>query len=225
MYKNMDILRELFESYTDIGDKFNFNNITLSGYKKFLNDIGLVKNEPIMPKSNLHSSRTMTRTTPWKSNNALSRNNSNFLTPRKNHSMNTDCVNKKVLDCDIEIIFNSLCGIRHFDMEKRSHYFNKNKGLSSGLNNSQFSAKMDNDKKSLSILNTPVPNKMNFNLFLKSFESAAVKIYPLKEVQEAFVLFYKNYLENLFSNQFSAKRNILDLIDRIKQDEVVSKKN
>jgi hypothetical protein len=217
-------LRELFESYAIIGDKMNSSNITVSGFLKFLRDLNIIEKGGVK-KLDMTTIQNTSRS-PWKSG-GLSRNSSALITPRKNNtSINIiksgGTVSSKVKETDAEIIFNSLCGIRHFDMEKSKHYFNKNKGMIPRVNDHQFGAKLDNDRKSLAVNKSPIVNRMNFFLFLKSFEQLSHRLYPTEEVDAAVLKFMQQYLENLLTKESTTlKRNILEQNAYLKRDEIV----
>jgi hypothetical protein len=212
--QNIYSIKELFDRYVSIGDKMNFGGLNLSGFVKFLKDLNLFEKELKVLNVTMMSSRS-----PWKS----SRNTSGLITPRKAEtSVNTNRL-KKLKDSDAEIIFNTLCGLKHFELEKTKHLFNRNKGITPKLNDVQFSPKMNSSRKSLAVSSTPLPGKMNFSVFLKSFENIAVKLYPYEDKADAVLTFFSRYIQDALSKGGdSLKRNINEMNANIKRDEMVN---
>jgi len=81
---------------------------------------------------------------------------------------------RKLNDSDVNIIYSVLMGPRHMDNTgKIKHYFDKNAGVSLGVNEGSKYAQFDKSHG---------PNafngKMDFNMFIKSFELIANKLFP-----------------------------------------------
>jgi hypothetical protein len=142
--------------------------------------------------SNLNLNVTL-NSSKWQSNK--SRNTSTLVTPRQTNSLNL-----KIKEYEAELIFNSLCGVKNVE--------SKNEKLS-------FVKKC----KSLEI-NKKIANKMNFNIFLKSFEILSQKVYPNEEKPTAVELFLKNQIEHLFSNK-TLKQDFSEVYNTLKTEEIV----
>jgi hypothetical protein len=191
----LENLREIFSNYSKIGDKLNFNKMNITSFLKFLKDCDILYN----PSNNFHkedvnldffSVRTNSKS-PMKSiftsslvlshNQSLSRN------------FNTHNKNGKILESDADLIFTILTGNRNFNNKSfhKSH-FNKNKGFSMDITEPQKSAYLD-PSTSFTTNKINIPSRMDFNLFLKSFELLAVKLYPNHQLDEA----VRHFLENV----------------------------
>jgi hypothetical protein len=214
--QNIHALQGLFERYVNIGDKMNFNNINLSGFHKFLKDLNIIEKETSMKVINITMN---TSRSPWKS----SRNTSTLLSPRKAETtLNTSNIGRRLKESDAEIIFNTLCGLKHFELEKTKHLFNRNKGFSTRIDNLQFSAKIDTHRKSLAVNSTSLPGKMNFNLFLRSFENIGIKLYPYEDKANAVLQFFNQYIYKVIAKDIkSLKNSIIEMNATLKRDDIV----
>jgi hypothetical protein len=138
-------------------------------------------------------------------------------------------INGKIIESDISLIFLNLTGSKNFDnSEKIKNQFNKNKGYSQNIeeclatpnfNKTEFGRKLSS--KSI------IPMKLNFNLFLKSFESVAQKLYPEVPLDEAICLFFDNNLQDIIrehsdQNFITVKKNLLEALSYLKREEIVN---
>lgn len=82
---------------------------------------------------------------------------------------------RKLSDSEVNIIYSVLMGPRHLDNTgKIKHYFDKNAGFSLGVNDGSKYAHLDKSHHGASAFN----GKMDFNMFVKSFELIANKLFP-----------------------------------------------
>src|SRR6185503_11479434 len=96
-----------------IGDKMSFTSMTVSSFGKFIKDLNIIPKDKLKTIQ-LDKSVAQSKS-PWKQ---LSRTNSARLSPRKLNTTNLKTINSttnlnfggKLVETDIEIIFNSLCG-------------------------------------------------------------------------------------------------------------------
>lgn len=159
---SIDDLHRTFLYYGRIGDKLNFDQMTLSSYTKFLKHCGLMRSitEKERKKYNTISQEIIAKTY----NNT--RNNNSYISPSVSYSqeeiqykrtmskvVNSASTNnaredRQLGESDVNVIFSMLTGPRT---------------MSSSFSSSS------NDTKML---------RMNFSIFLKSFDVIASKLYP-----------------------------------------------
>jgi hypothetical protein len=188
----LDLFKEIFLSYAKIGDKLNFNKLTYSGYLKFLKDCNLIHQNPVTRTNsndlpnNLLNSRTFSPT-----RKIVSISSVNSL---KNSQMiaNSYLINGRLIESEAFCIFCTLTGHQNFDnTSKIKNYFNQNKGYATKIGEITNDIKMTRSKL-LTTSKSNVPLKMDFNLFIKSFELLGKKIFPGKNLDEAVITFIEN---------------------------------
>lgn len=157
----------------------------------------------------------------YNSNNTINQVNS---LAGGNH--NLDNLNiKKLLKSDVSLIFHYLSGMKNFDYSKKfKNQFDKNSGYNPEFENSQkgpfYDSKtiMQTDK-DLKVM------KINFPLFLKSFELFSTKIYKNLNPSEALETFFdttmRNFLNKRDDNTFSNKNTYLLSLNNLRRNEIV----
>lgn len=226
--QSYDVLKEIFETYSQIGDKFRNNHMSLSGYCRFLKDCNIVYTSKKTDKGVVNDPMKISKSilklnsVPYSremSTRSLHKNASN----RKNVEMQG-----KILESDISVIFYNLTGVKNFDnSEKIKSQFNRNKGYSPNIeeclstpniNKVAFGRKLSTK--------TVIPLKMNFNHFLKSFEAVAQKLHPDLNLDEAVCLFFDNNISTIIKehsdmNFITVKKNLLEALSYLKREEIV----
>ena len=221
MNSNLFVLRELFETYSNIGDKMNFYNMTFSAYLKFLKDLSIIDNDRVGSKisiSKIASLRQLSKSPNRMS--TVSKSNSNFLNGISKSNYN---LKRKISEQEASLIFQSLCGMKNFDNIKLKQQFNKNSGSPTRIIDSSSNVNFDKNS-SIGRTQNTIPNKMNFFLFLKSFELLANKIYPELIINKAMEMLINEKLEAVFKETFetfTAKRSLLEMLTFLKRDEIV----
>jgi hypothetical protein len=213
--ENLEVLREIFETYSQIGMKFTNCHMSLSGFKRFLQDCNLIQHKEMIEKSYIRNS-------PMKFSSRSSR--SNLIEPSRSQRLKT--YKGKISEEDVNIIFSSLTGMRNFDntIKIKSH-FNKNKGLSPDYSRSMLTPKMDKPEDIVSNKNM-IPFKLNFELFLKSFHLIAEKLYPQSDSEASIKIFFDTYLSHIVKedrefNNLNVKKTLLEALTFMKKEETV----
>ncbi len=165
-------------------------------------------------------------------NNSLNDGNMNsFSIKNTNNNLNnnSEISNKnKIFKSDITVIFHYLCGLQNFDTSSKiKNHFDKNPGYNPNFENSQKGPMLDS-KNILKADKNVKPLKMNFSLFLKSFELISNKLYKDLPPAQALELFFDINLNNLLKNKLegnSLKKNYLDILNNMRREDIVIKIN
>ena len=246
----LEKLSEIFLKYSKINSKIEYNRMYYSSFIKFLEDADLLLAIP--PKkiiryrriSNDLMSKTLTISSIKKYENALkySVSCSNIslskeeLDYKKNISklVNTSkkIENKNKLNItEASLIFSSVTGPYNFPsyLSQIKNQFNKadeffNKGKNDFINKNEFF-----EPKKEANFQKDVPNKMNFVLFIKSFELIAIKLYPKMLLDDAVLMFldlkidpmiYKRYRYNDKNDEI---KKALEKMDNPEIKEILTK--
>lgn len=240
----LENLKELFEEYSKMMDKMNTSKMSFSLYQKFLRDYNIMrlsnsdkiidKKSMKMDKSQIHIFSIKSREpylktknfskSPLRTKNFISSSEKNFHS-RLGTQYNS---NQKYLnEIDINIVFESITGFKNFDNKKNIHkQFNKNPGVSDEIG--QISNSCYIDKPNILHPNTSnMPHKLDFFLFIKSFELLALKLYPNDEndvnySMNKFIEINLTYITHIFKEKFkSVKKEIKDILEEIRTHEIV----
>ena len=191
--EKLEVFKEIFLSYSKLGDKLNFNKLSYSGFLKFLKDCDLIHlgNLP----SNKSSKQLTNCVTPRR---VLSPNRTVFYSPSSNslkssqRAASSYIINGRLIESEAFCIFCTLAGYQNFDNStKIKNHFNQNKGFAPKLGEVTKDFKMTNSKL-LTTSKSNVPMKMDFNLFIKSFEILGKKLFPTRSLDEAVLHFIEN---------------------------------
>lgn len=183
----LELLREVFLIYSKFGDKLNFNKMNFAGFLNFLKDLDLIHNSKKDVNSELFSNRTL------KSPKTATTNRSNLTSPKRKQSC--PLIKGKMIDSEALCIFCSLTGIKNFDTSsKYKNHFDRNRGFTPGIGES---GRITNIEKSSSLtsVKSNIPMRMDFNIFIKSFEVISSKLYPEKNLDEAMLYFLENVVD------------------------------
>ena len=225
IYK-IEKLSEIFLKYSKINNKLEYNRMSLSSFVKFLEDADLIVQVPEYKKNKYRKisddimSRTLTISTIKQFENtlkysvscndiALSKEEIDY---KKNVSriVNTSrkMQNKKRLNIsEVSLIFSSVTGSYNFPsyLNHIKNQFKENNDFEK-MSLNDFTKKADYfEPKEEFNSQKDVPKKMNFALFIKSFELIAVKLYPKMLLDDAVLMFLELKIE-----PFICKRNNYD---------------
>jgi hypothetical protein len=199
MEGKLETLKEVFNGYSRLGDKLNFNKLSVSSFLKFLKDCDVLSNSGEIVKNkketektfDMFSNRSMSKS-PLKS--VLMSSSNSTKTLFKRNSFHSNNPQGKISENDAKLIFTELTGNKNFNnKEVYKRKFDKNRGFSMDFNEAQKSAIFDHSK-SFAGTKSNVVGKMDFNLFLKSFEMIACKIYPNQQLDDAVMMFIEKVL-------------------------------
>ena len=199
---NIESLSEIFLKYSKIYNKLEYNRMSVSSFIQFLKDANILYFIPDEQKNNY---RKLSNTLLRKNNNfseILKNNNTikfnltcnNIITNeekkyKKNISqiVNTNNFQDKISISEASLIFFSLTNSNNFPSNKNKirTQFDKNTGNKSINMNSYIEKTFCFDTKRENYIQKNIPNKMNFILFIKSFEPISEKLYPEMSLDDA----------------------------------------
>lgn len=182
----LDLFKEIFLSYAKIGDKLNFNKLSYSAYLKFLKDCNLIHQNTNTNSNDLQSSLNSRTFSPTRK--ILPSCSSNSL-KNSQKIASSYMINGRLIESEAFCIFCTLTGHQNFDnTSKIKNHFNLNKGYAPKIGEITNDVKMARSKL-LTTSKSNVPLKMDFNLFIKSFELLGKKIFPGKSLDESVITF------------------------------------
>lgn len=133
--------------------------------------------------------------------------------------------NGRLIDNDASIIFHNLCGSKNFNnSEKIKNQFTHNKGFTPNIEECVMTKTFD-QYYSKNATKNPIPFKMNFFLFLKSFEQIARKLHPDLSLDEALINFIDHDIENIIrerSQTTTIKKDLMEALSYVKKNEIVN---
>ena len=107
----------------------------------------------------------------------------------------------KISESDASIVFFSLTGSKNFNNKNIQNQFDKNYGFNFKFGNNNYNTSSFDKKNDLqNQLN--VPSKLDFLLFLKSFEIISAKLYPNKTLNEAYLELFLNKIKPIIPKQY-----------------------
>ena len=220
--ENIEGLSELFLKFSKLNDKLSFNRMSLSAYIKFLKYANIIVKIPDeMKKQYLKMGEQI-----MKKNFNISeikrfdiKNGSKTCAPLILNEAEKDYkkkiaqivnANKKSFDklseSDASIVFFSLTGTKNFNNKNLKNQFDKNSGFNFQFGNNNFNTSSFDKKNDLqNQLN--IPSKLDFLLFIKSFEVISAKLYPNKTLNEAFLELFLNKIKPIIPKQFIINSN------------------
>jgi hypothetical protein len=223
---NIETFREIFDLYAQIGDKF-CSLMSLSGFTKFIKDCNLVYqpiakfnfNKSVLSSMKSYSKSPIRADLPYQGSSSSQNIHKNRFS-RYNSAMSSIALGKLV-ESDISIIYSNLTGNKNFpNSEKIKNQFDRNKGYTPNFEECISSPRFGHlNSRKVSIENV-LPTKLNFNLFLKSFELLATKLHPEMEFEEAVCFFIEHDIVDLKEHSdINSKKNILEALAYIRREE------
>ena len=232
---NLESLNEVFLKYSKMNDKLEFNRMSFSSFLQFLKDYNILIGIPQMMKEKF---RKMAERLMQKSANVSEIKTFNkkvkgsvpcqnvVLTPAEKfykykiskmvNAENSDFEEQMSIG-EAAAIFNSLTNSKNFQVytESIKSQFDKNSGIN--VNCGDNLSKTRNFDKKLFLENQQnVPGKMDFMLFIKSFELIAAKLYP----EETLNIAVKQVLERkifpiLPKNKIINKKKLNEVMNKL----------
>lgn len=146
-----------------------------------------------------------------------------------NTNININGINtkeNKIFKSDFNMIYFYLCGLQNFDASKKiRNQFDKNAGYNPNFENSLKGPSLDN-KNLMKADKDLKPLKMNFTLFVKSFELIATKVYKEIDEAQALEMFFDQNLSQLLKKKKiegnSSKQNYLAVLNDLRRDDIVN---
>ena len=209
----LEILKEIFINYCNYGCKINNQKLSFSSYLKFLRDCEIVY-KPLSAKEiemkKMEQKKYSNREEKDKSHDKNSKfsykkeykiksffdGENEFVKEKMPPVKKMNIPKGKILESDILVIFYNLTGIiiyltkghKNFDnSEKIKTQFDKNTGINVSIeHNLNLYSTLIDPSKSFKISNENSPLKMDFCLFIKSFEYLAKKIHPEVNLDQGF---------------------------------------
>ena len=203
----LDSLAEIYLRFSKISDKLEFNRMSFSAFLKFLKCsnilIGVPENQrdnyrkmgDRLAQKNINVSEIKIYNKEYKG--SVPCKNVVLTDAEKDYKMKiaqiVDANNRhffeKISIGEASVIFNSLTNTRNFPIynESTKLQFDKNSGIDVNIGDSLSKARIF-DKKLFLENQQNVPGKMDFMLFIKSFELIAAKIYPEETLNNAVTL-------------------------------------
>jgi hypothetical protein len=183
----LEILRDIYLTYSRFGDKLNFNKMNFAGFLNFLKDLDLIYISKKDSNSEPFSSRTI------KSPSSCMSYRSNLTSPIRKKT--GQMFKGKMIESEAFCIFSSLTGIKNFDTStKYKNHFDKNRGFTPGIGESGRTTNIEKNS-SLTSIKSNIPLRMEFNIFIKSFEMISLKMYPEMNLDDAML----NFLETVIT--------------------------
>ena len=204
--ERLDNLSEIYLNYSKINDKLAFNRMSFSSFLKFLKSSNILIGVPEKMKNtyrkmgerltqkNINVSGIKTYNPKYKG--SVPCQNSVLTDAEKDYKLKiSQIVNANAQICqkisigEASVIFHSLTNSKNFPIytESIKLQFDKNSGIDLNVGDSVSKARIF-DKKLFLENQQNVPGKMDFMLFIKSFELIASKLYPNETLNDAVLL-------------------------------------
>lgn len=190
------LLKDIFISYAAKSDKLSFMKLNYSSYLNFLKDSKIIKDlSKEIEKIRFDYEKDLKTCTSFSSPSKKSREKGykKYINDVCNSSSG------KLTETDVSIIFQVLTGPKN----KTNNLTKDEKMNKENIEVKLKENKLHNiiiDRKTM-INNVTCYNKLDFFLFLKSFEILAIKLYPNLELNDAFKQFLINDLKNILDNR------------------------
>ncbi len=223
------MLNDLFVSYCKLGDKVNSFKLNITSYMKFLKDCEVLidtKNE--LKANNLVFTNRISDRSKLSTFSPIKTKSSERAVSQSqklNHRSDLQTeVYEKIHEKEIPGLFFSLTGYKNFDnSSKIKAQFDKNYGFSPNILSNKQNVKIEKDNL-INSNNKNVPMKMDFNLFIKSFEFLVRKLYKNKNLDEAFVQFIENDVSKAFVKKGHLdmdKTYLTELLKSLRREDII----
>jgi hypothetical protein len=225
----LEMLNDLFISYCKLGDKVNSFKLNITSYIKFLKDCDVLIDTKKEQKYNnlVFTNRISDRSKISTFSPIKTKSSERAASPSQKLNHRSDMqmeVYGKIHEKEIPGLFFSLTGYKNFDnSNKIKAQFNKNYGYSSNIINNKQNVKIEKDNL-INTNNKSVPMKMDFNLFIKSFEFLVRKLYKNKNLDEAFFHFIENDISKAFikkGHMDMDKSYLTDLLKSLRREDII----
>ena len=191
MIDDISTYREIFLNYCGFGEKINYNKLSYTGYVKFLRDCDLIYDPVIDHEKDRIASIVRQKTKSIKNNRSMAGTNRSKTNKFGKSTMRSISSNHKtgagkggrMLESECNILFQNLTGVKNFDKdgEKVFSYTDKR------FNKMYVSTRVPKigSKSFFEASKETMYGRMDFKLFIKSFETLATKLYGHKDLDRA----------------------------------------
>ena len=238
--ERLESLSEIYLKYSKMNDKLAFNRMSFSAFLKFLKNtnilIGIPENMKDtyrkmgerLTQKNLNVSEIKTYNQIYKG--SVPCKNAVLSEAEKDYRLKiSQIVNANAELCqklsigEASVIFNTLTNSKNFPIytESTKLQFDKNSGFDLNVGDS-ISRGQFFDKKLFLENQQNVPGKMDFLLFIKSFELIASKIYPDETLNDAVLLLLKKKIFPILpENNIINSNEIVDSMEKLKNEDII----
>ena len=237
--ENLEGLSELYLQYSRISDKTTFNRMALSSYIKFLKKADIIMSIPeqlkkfylalgnsIMKKQfNVSQIKQFNA----KEKSSVSQNQATLTDDEKLYQQKISLlvnsrINKKegkISESEASVIFYSLTGPKNFDNAKKIKLqFDKNSGTKLNFGDT-FQTAPSFDIKTKINQQQNIPSKMDFFLFLKSFEVLAARLYPENTLNDAYFKLFSTKIQPILPEKhFVNSMEIQKAIEKLNNQKI-----
>lgn len=208
LLEKLSLLKDLFISYTRYTDKLSFNKLNYTAYIKLLKDARLVESssEANRFRSDIWKNKDVKNSQDMglrgisndKSNTSmLTKQSIDIKSYRKSIALAVDSVKGKLTETDVSLIFQHLTGPKN--LEKMNSTIDKNKGVSVSFLDSQGITIDKNNK--IKTSHNSLLHRLDFYLFIKSFEIICLKLHPNAKLNSAFKHFLEEDLREILAKR------------------------
>ena len=210
----LPLIKDIFISYTGYSDKLSFMKLNFSAYLKFLKDSKLVQGSKEAEKI-----RTLNEK---EGINTLDTNKKN-ISYRKSIFEFSNTQKGKLTITDATLIFQSLTGPKNTKKEYTKDELLNKDSIDVRLKDSNNSCVID---RKTNLKTQSSGNRLDFFLFIKSFEMLAMKFYPNSKLNYAFKQFLlidmKGVLDNRRNISVLYSQEMLHTIKALKDEKIVA---
>lgn len=237
--ENIEGLSELYLQYSRISDKTTFNRMSLSSYIKFLKKADIIMSIPDQLKhvylalgnSIMKKQFNISQIKKFdvKEKISISQNCPTLTDDEKIYQKKISLLvnsrknvkEEKISESDASVIFYSLTGAKNFEnTQKLKSQFDKNSGSKVTFGEFYSTAKSFDISSQLK-LQQNVPTKMDFFLFIKSFEVLAAKLYPERTLNDAFFKLYTNKIQPILPEKHIINSDEIQIaIEKVNQPKI-----
>jgi len=193
MIDDISTYKEIFLNYCAFGEKINYDKLSYTGYVKFLRDCDLIYDPVIdherdriasIVKQKTKSIR-LNRSSMVGTNRSKNKFGNSLRRSLRSHTHHKTGAGKggRMLESECNILFQNLTGVKNFDKEGEKSFSYANKTF-----NKMYESKRTPKIGSKSLFENSKEvtyGKMDFKLFIKSFETLAKKVYGHKDLDRA----------------------------------------
>ena len=232
-------LSDIYWKYSKINDKLEFNRMSFSSFLQFLKNTNILIGVPEnmkdtyrkmgerLTQKNINVNEIKTYNQKFKG--SVPCQNVVLTDAEKDYKLKiSQIVNANAELCqkisigEASVIFNSLTNSKNFPIytESIKLQFDKNSGIDLNIGDNLSKAKIF-DKKLFIENQQNVPGKMNFILFIKSFELIASKIYPDETLNNAVLLLLnKRIFPSLPESSIINSSEVVNAIEKLNNKDI-----
>ena len=235
----LDSLAEIYLKYSKMNDKLAFNRMSFSSFLKFLKDANILIGVPDnmkdtyrkmgerLTQKNVNVSEI--KTYNQKIKGSVPCQNAVLTEAEKDYKLKiSQIVNANAEICqkisigEASVIFHTLTNAKNFPIYTDSIklQFDKNSGFDLNIGDNLSKARIF-DKKLFLENQQNVPGKMDFMLFIKSFELIASKIYPDETLNNAVSLILKNKIFSILPREnITNSEEVINALEKLQNKDI-----